>query len=229
GVSKSSVSLWVRHLPRTGRLSYEEWRKRAIEGHRAYWEVQRPINEARRNTTTAAAAEEIGTLTGRELIIAGAIAYWCEGLKNKPYNRLDRVVFMNSDPHLIRFFLRFLDAAGISCDELIYQVNIHESADLDEALRFWLAVTGAGQHQFRRPTLKRHNPKTVRKNSGADYRGCLRVEVRRGSVLYRRIEGWPVRPCPSNGHAMQTRGFHRSNEPSADSRYRGPLRRRPVS
>ena len=52
GVSKSSVSLWVRHLPRTGRLSYEEWRKRAIEGHRAYWEVQRPINEARRKAAS---------------------------------------------------------------------------------------------------------------------------------------------------------------------------------
>jgi transposase-like protein len=27
GISKSSVSLWVRDMPRGGRLSYEEWRK----------------------------------------------------------------------------------------------------------------------------------------------------------------------------------------------------------
>src|SRR5579859_877142 len=32
GVSKSSVSLWVRDLPRPARLSYEECRKRAAEG-----------------------------------------------------------------------------------------------------------------------------------------------------------------------------------------------------
>ena len=32
GVSKSSVSLWVRDLPRPDRLSYAECRKRAAEG-----------------------------------------------------------------------------------------------------------------------------------------------------------------------------------------------------
>ena len=32
GVSKSSVSLWVRDMPRTGRLSYEECRKRNADG-----------------------------------------------------------------------------------------------------------------------------------------------------------------------------------------------------
>ena len=85
GVSKSSVSLWVRDLPRTGRLSYEECRKRAAEGARRYWEAERPAREAKREATRAAAVAEIGALTQRELIIAGAIAYWCEGAKNKPY------------------------------------------------------------------------------------------------------------------------------------------------
>ncbi len=33
GVAKSSVSLWVRDLPRPARLSYEECRKRICRGH----------------------------------------------------------------------------------------------------------------------------------------------------------------------------------------------------
>src|SRR6476661_2676925 len=37
GVSKSSVSLWVRDLPRPVGLSYEECRKRSAEGARRYW------------------------------------------------------------------------------------------------------------------------------------------------------------------------------------------------
>ena len=40
------------------------------------------------------------------------------------------------------------------------------------------------------PALKRHNPVTVRKNVGATYHGCLRVEVYRSADLYLRIEGW---------------------------------------
>jgi hypothetical protein len=190
GVSKSSVSLWVRDLPRPEWLSYEECCRRVAEGVRRYWAAERPVREAQREATRAAAAAEIGALTQRELLIAGAIAYWCEGAKNKPYHRHDRVTFMNSDPTLITLFLRFLDAAGVDRNMIVYRVYIHETADVTRAERFWLEVTGADPTLFRRPTLKRHQPQTVRKNVGADYRGCLRVDVRQNMELYRRIEGW---------------------------------------
>jgi transcriptional regulator with XRE-family HTH domain len=190
GVSKSSVSLWVRDMPRPERLSYEECRKRSAEGSRLYWETERPAREARREEVRAAAAGQIGVLSKREILIAGAIAYWCEGAKSKPYRRQERVVFINSDPGLIKFFLRFLDEAGVASAQLRFRVNIHETADVAGAEQFWRGVTGAEPARFRRATLKRHNPRTVRKNVGADYHGCLVVSVRQGADLYRRIEGW---------------------------------------
>jgi transposase len=201
GVSKGTVSAWVHDMPWPERLSYEECRKRAAEGVRRYWEAERPAREVKREATRAVAAAEIGALTQRELLIAGAIAYWCEGSKNKPYNRKDRVMFMNSDPGLITFFLRFLDAAGISRDRLIYRVNIHESANVAAAERFWLTLTGAGSDQFRRTSLKRHNPKTVRKNVGDGYYGCLCVAIRQGAALYQRIEGWARAAMNGADHA----------------------------
>ena len=85
GVSKSSVSLWVRDLPRPEGLSYEECHRRATEGVRKYWAVERPLREAERAAVRAAAAQEIGLMTDREILIAGAVAYWCEGGKNKPH------------------------------------------------------------------------------------------------------------------------------------------------
>ena len=190
GVSKSTVSAWVSDMPRPARLSYEECRQRSADGVRRYWSAQRPLREAEREAASAAAAAQIGELSDREVLIAGAIAYWCEGAKNKPYRREDRVVFVNSDPGLLEFFLRFLDVAGVRRDELIMRVHIHESADVAGAQRFWLDATGADPAQFRRPTLKRHNPTTVRKNTGEGYHGCLRIEVRRSADLYRQIEGW---------------------------------------
>jgi hypothetical protein len=189
-VSKSSVSLWVRDLPRPEPLSYEECRRRAAEGVRRYWAAERPVREAERQAARAAAAAQIGPLNDREVLIARAIAYWCEGAKNKPYRRGDQVLFMNSDPALIRFYLRFLSVAGIEPGRLRCRVQIHESADIEAARRFWLDVTGLEASQFRRPALKRHNPRTVRKNTGDDYHGCLRIDVLRGTSLYRRIEGW---------------------------------------
>lgn len=190
GVSKSSVSLWVRDLPRPPRLSVEECRKRSAEGSRRYWEAERLAREARLAGVAGRAAAEVGDMTDREIVIAGAIAYWCEGSKSKPHRRLDRVVFINSDPALIGFFLKFLDTADVPREALVFRVYIHETADVESAQRFWLGLTGAEPSQFRRPVLKRHNPKTIRKNVGEGYLGCLRIDVRRSSDLYRRIEGW---------------------------------------
>ena len=138
----------------------------------------------------AAAAIEIGLLSQREVLIAGAIAYWCEGANSKPYHRHEHVVFINSDPGLIEFFLRFLREAGVEPARLRFRVHIHETADVAAAEQFWRNVTAADPGQFQRTTLKRHNPRTVRKNVGDHYHGCLIVSVMQSAELYRRIEGW---------------------------------------
>jgi DNA-binding CsgD family transcriptional regulator len=190
GVSKSSVSLWVRDLPCPPRLSYEENRRRSAEGVRQYWAKEGQLREARRADERAAAAVEIGGLTSREILIAGAIAYWCEGAKAKPHRQHYSVVFVNSDAGLIRLFLRFLDTAGIPRSDLVFTVCIHESGDVAAACRFWLEVTKASPKQFNKVSLKRHNPRTTRKNIGEGYHGCLRITAHRSSDLYRKIEGW---------------------------------------
>jgi hypothetical protein len=69
-------------------------------------------------------------------------------------------------------------------------VCIHESGDVAAAQQFWLAVTSADSRLFSKPSLKRHNPKTTRKNVGDDYHGCLRISIRHSSALLRKIEGW---------------------------------------
>ena len=189
-VSKSSVSLWVRDLPRPPRLSYEENTRRSAEGVRRYWADELKVRATQRAGEVAAAASEIGNLTNRELLIAGAIAYWCEGTKRKTSRGAERVVFINSDPALTRFFLRFLATAGVHPGDLTFRVHIHESADVEAAQQFWLDLTDAFPGQFRKPTLKRHKPKTLRTNVGENYHGCLRIDVRRSRPLYRKIEGW---------------------------------------
>ncbi len=190
GVSKSSVSLWVRDMPRPARLSYEESRKRAAEGARRYWAAERPVREARREAARAAAAAEIGDLSPREVLLVGAVAYWCEGTKSKRHNISERLCFVNSDPGLIKLFLGFLRVAEAEWSTLRFRVQIHERADVLAAEQFWLRVTGADPAQFHSTQLKRHNPRTVRKNVGADYHGCLRIDVLQSADLYRRIEGW---------------------------------------
>ena len=190
GVAKGSVSLWVRDLPRPARLSYAECRKRSAEGVQRYWAAERPVREARRAAERAAASAQIGDLTDRELLIAGAIAYWCQGAKSKPYRLAEQVNFINSDPNVIIFFLRFLDLTGVTPERLRYRVHIHETADVEAATRYWAALVKAEMEQFHRPNIKRGDPRTHRKNVGADYHGCLQIRVSKSCELYRQIDGW---------------------------------------
>lgn len=194
GISKSSVSLWVRDLPKPRRLTPEECAKRTSERMSRYWTIERPVRATRRAAASAAAsraaADRIGDLTDREILIAGTVAYWCEGAKNKPHRRTDRVTFANSDPKLVSFFLLFLDTLGIPRLDLVFQLQIHETADVAAAERFWLVLTAAQPKQFSKTYLKKDNPATTRKNTSDGYHGCLRVDVRRSCELYRQIEGW---------------------------------------
>lgn len=96
---------------------------------------------------------------------------------------------MNSDPRMIKLFLAWLDLLGIHKARTVFRVQIHESADLETALRFWSDVVGVGTSEFR-VTLERHNPVTRRKNVGDSYRGCLIVYVTRSTELGRQIAGW---------------------------------------
>jgi hypothetical protein len=169
---------------------YAESRARATEGVRRYWAAERPAREAARAAISAAAAAQVGVLTDREITLAGAIAYWCEGAKSKPYRIDEQVRFVNSDPALINFFLMFLDKSGVSRERLRYCITIHESADVEAAIRYWASVTAGAPHQFTRPVIKHHTPRTSRPDGNADYHGCLRISVTKSSELYREISGW---------------------------------------
>ena len=195
-VSKSSLSLWLRDLPRPERhdpaVPPPGW-----EGSDAEWaefctyrmERHRQRKAAERQGELDAGAREVGALTDREVLLIGAVAYWCEGAKSKPWRRQSQLSFINSDPELICFYLRFLEVAGVGRERLRFALQIHERADVDAATEYWERVTGADRDQFRKPVVKRHTPAAARRNTGEHYKGALTVYVRRSSGLYRRVEG----------------------------------------
>ncbi|MGW2786111.1 hypothetical protein ACWC3X_33505 [Streptomyces populi] len=187
GCSKSSISLWVRDLPKPERRDSTDQAKLAV---RKRWDHELAVRDEQRQRTKAAAANEIGTMTDRELFMAGVALYWAEGTKDKPYARRENVIFVNSDPGVVRVYLEWLGLLDVTPDRLRFRVMIHETADVAAAEQYWSALVGIDASALQPTTLKKHNPKTVRKNIGDSYRGCLVVRVLKGADLYRRIEGW---------------------------------------
>ncbi|MGQ5655814.1 terminase gpP N-terminus-related DNA-binding protein [Streptomyces sp. EKR5.2] len=186
GCSRSSVSLWVRDLPRPER---KRSREEASAISNRGWEEKLRIRDEERRRAKKAAEQAIGVLSPRELFLVGVGLYWAEGGKDKPYDRRETVTFVNSDPGMIEVFLAWLDLVGVERGRLRFTVMIHENADVAGAEQYWAGLVGADRSAFNKTTLKKHNPRTVRKNVGDSYRGCLVIKVLKGADLYRRIEG----------------------------------------
>ncbi len=182
GVSKSSCSLWCADLPRP---EVATGRKRA-----STWWPRLALRATERAATKAKAAAQIGELSGREVLLIGAALYWAEGEKDKPYSRRERVNFTNSDPTVVRFFMCWLELLGVPKSDRVFRIQIHESADVVAAHVYWADLLAVDVADFAPPTLKRHNPKTNRRNRNDGYHGCVVIRVRQSAELYRQIEGW---------------------------------------
>ncbi|NGO78314.1 hypothetical protein G6045_22005 [Streptomyces sp. YC504] len=187
GCSKSSISLWVRDLPKPERT---RTREEASAIARRGWEATLARREEERRATKRVSAGEIGALSERDLLLVGAALYWAEGAKDKSYSRREKVLFVNSDPGVIKVYLAWLKLLGVAPENLRYRVMIHLTADVEGAERYWADQVGVSVDEFQKTTIKKHNPKTIRKNVGENYRGCLVVGVLKSAELYRRVEGW---------------------------------------
>ena len=189
GGSSASMSVWLRDIPvpasHATRVLARRWeaaQKTAAAHRRRRLEKELRIRRE--------AVGEVGAVSDRDVFVAGIALYAAEGTKQKAWGKGMITTFINSDPRMIRLFLRWLQLLGIESGSLKFLVAIHESADVGAAIEFWARQVGVPPHKFLRPNLKRGNPKTLRKNVGADYRGCLVIKVVRSVDLTRRIEGW---------------------------------------
>ncbi|MET8556775.1 hypothetical protein ABZV64_17700 [Streptomyces sp. NPDC004959] len=183
GCSKSSVSLWVRDLPKPERdIAAHMDHMRSVR-LRSLADEEEAHQEAVRH-----AREYAETLSDERLQAVGVALYWAEGSKSKDHATRRCIQFVNSDPDVILVFLRWLELNDVSRDRWRLHVAIHETADAERAKAFWADLTGIPAEDFTRPHIKRHNPLTNRKNTGNNYRGCLVVYVAKSADLYRRME-----------------------------------------
>ena len=185
-IARSTAWLFTHDIrPTTG----EDSVARRAEAGRAYWRGENRRRAVARQHAILAASSRVRALTEHELLLVGAVAYWAEGTKSKPWRQQERLTFTNSDPNMIRLFLAWLDLVGVEEERLSYRVQIHESADIEGAVRFWAAIAGVSEQAFSKTTVKRHNPTTNRHNTGDEYHGCLVIRVRRSADEYRLAEG----------------------------------------
>lgn len=139
GVSKSSVSVWVRDVPFT--------QSKRRTGARRRPHAQQVAKVAEIERLDAEGRTRVGTLSDDAFFAAGIALYAGEGAKTD-----GRVQFANTDAGMMRFFCAWLRRIfEIDESRLRASVYLHQGLDIDAAERHWSAVTGIPRRQFGKP------------------------------------------------------------------------------
>lgn len=139
GVSKGSVSAWVRDVPFTpGPRTVARRRAPNVLQQRKQAEVEEGLAWGR---------QRIGEVADRDLLIAGTALYAGEGSK-----RDGQVGFANTKAQMMILFCPWL-RRFFDIDESRLRVRLyrHQGLDLDVATQHWASVTGIPRQQFRKP------------------------------------------------------------------------------
>ena len=96
------------------------------------------------------ASKNIPPLAPRMLFLVGIALYWGEGSQSEKNKKSFYVSFVNSNPHMIALFFRFLrEILKIKDEKIRPCIRIHPNISQDEAIKFWHKITNLPRDRFR--------------------------------------------------------------------------------
>lgn len=185
GVSKASVSIWVRNIELTSehkaKLSERGRSIESVERRR----ISRLTNERdRRRPFFENAVTCVKNVSDRELFFLGTALYWGEGSKTSR----GTVDFTNSDPRSIQIMMRFFkEICSVPDHKFRGHVILHPHLDSQSAENYWHKISGIPLKQFHKTTMQ-HNKASKNKKDSLPF-GTFSIGIY-DTTLYLRIMGW---------------------------------------
>lgn len=184
GVAKSTLSGWFSDMPLNAGAQ-ERLKGRTRIGTEALIrrnKAQTHLARKRAKETQYTAKKKVAPLSKYELLLVGAALYWAEGgkraMKNGKETTLHAVSFSNTDPDMIRLYLRFVrEVLEVSNDKIKIGVRIFEHSNPENIIRYWSKITGVPSTQFERPNSSISRSSLGKKPYNRLPYGTIRVKV----------------------------------------------------
>lgn len=125
--------------------------------------------EAKKN-----AKKLIPTVTKKDKLVALSCLYWSEG------NKTD-LNFINSDPEMIKAFVRYLGVIGVNKNNLKITLRVYSDVSKSNAVQFWSKLLEIPQSQISNINV------LFGKKEGKLKHGMCRVRVRKGGKSFKLI------------------------------------------
>lgn len=151
GVWKSSLSGWLKGLqlsPEALKILEKKSnysREKFADYNRIKHEKVQMENKQIRETFS----KKIKPLSNYELLLIGTALYWGEGCKRHSRSYGQYASLCNSDPYIIKIFIRFVrEILKIQEERLKPSVHIYPTIDAKKAIIFWSNITNIPKNKF---------------------------------------------------------------------------------
>jgi hypothetical protein len=150
-VSKSSLSLWLRHLPLSNERVRElrDINEQRIERFRNTMatKVQNRLKEVYKQEQT-----QLLPLSDKELMLTGLFLYWGEGAKTKRFE----ISLSNTNPRMIKFYIHWLiKAFQVPTAKMVIRLQLYADMSVKKEQQYWSDILGLPTTQFSKPYIKK--------------------------------------------------------------------------
>lgn len=188
-VSKRSVGRWCQNIKLTDQQEAKLWDRANINkvlNFKKYCEKRKRKTKLKIERLNQLGIKEIGKLNNREYFLSGVALYWAEGFKKD-----ERLGFANSDPFMIKFFLKWLEQCGIKKEDIRLRlgININSKDQTKIIVNYWSKLTKIPLSHFNKTFYQKTVWKKIYYNRDR-YHGVLRIRVNRSTDFLRKIKGW---------------------------------------
>ncbi len=188
GVSKSTLSNWLKDLPYTPN---EQVLSRIKRGQGSYGLHRRQMRIDEIYRLNARGVSEVGKVSKRDLWMVGLGLWIGEGSKT-----MEQIRLVNSDPRVVRLFINWLrEICELEDENITIAMHLYPDSDEHSSMRYWMNITELPKKQFRKTQIDRRVGKKLSK-IGKTPHGTLHITVvshhnpDKGVRLYRRMMGW---------------------------------------
>jgi hypothetical protein len=197
-IPKSTLSGWLSNIDLPENIFQEirkAGREKALEALLKHNKNQTIIAVKRTQGIQKKSKTGIGSLSRRELLLMGSCLYWAEG-----YRRLQKrngrevthhsISLTNSDPDLIKVFLKFLrEICSIHDSKIKLSLRIYPHQDENTIICFWSRVTDIPITQFTKTLCTISKSSSHQRPINRTPYGTLQVRVG-DTKTFHKILGW---------------------------------------
>lgn len=150
GVSKSTLSEWLRNYPLT-REEINNLRANSEIRIERYRQTMKKKRDDKLHQYYKEEKRKYKRLTNRELLIAGLFLYWGEGSKVSRHT----ISINNTDPKLVQFALYWMTRAlAIPKKNIHVYLHLYKDMNKDLEMKYWSKILRISLKQFTKPYIK---------------------------------------------------------------------------